>query len=511
MQQILIQAIYSTAVVWPWLAEMTIRGTALLIFVCVCELLFRNRSAATRHVGWFGGLAGLLLILLFAQALPPLRLLPQWKSSASFAPPIASTIQARAVEPPIDSPVQSLSWPSVLTAVWILGAVTAAFRLSVRIGRTSRALKGAIPITAASEVMLFEQFRRRLRIARNVRLMRSTIDSTPMTVCALQPTVLVPPQSSAWDPSRWQIVLLHELAHVARWDVATDLIARISLVVFWFHPLAHLAFRRMSMEQERACDDLVLDAGIGGQNYAEQLLSLAAFNRRVSSRSLGLAIARQSNLEVRIQAILSEDCQRCRGTVRALLAGMLIALGLAVPAGAIESVEPPVTQRPDSEKTAEFQILGEVDRPGRYSVGPDGVTVLQAIQAAGARRMDAPGLLISYIDQVNGQQVPGMSIAVRKSQQLQALRVTSGQTLIVGHDPMWEKQAAEAQTAQRAAAIRAATSRIDSEKLRDLRVQAEAAQRRMADTQKRLIAIQQRLSATSSSFQTGPSTRRSTP
>src|SRR5207245_7309318 len=116
---------------------------------------------------------------------------------------------------------------------------------------------------------------------------------------------------AAWPEERLRVVLLHELIHVQRWDCATQFLASVARACFWFHPLVWWAVHRLKAEQERACDDAVLNAGAAGVEYAEHLLCVLA---RVPAgwfvAPVALAMGRARCLERRLVAILDAGRDR---------------------------------------------------------------------------------------------------------------------------------------------------------------------------------------------------------
>lgn len=122
------------------------------------------------------------------------------------------------------------------------------------------------------------------------------------------------------------MVLLHELAHVKRWDCLSQTIAGIASALYWFNPLVWLAARRMCVERERACDDLALRGGWKPSEYATHLVDIAQ-SLRAARLGGAVAMARSSHLAGRIAAIV--DSSRRRNISRWFsLACCLLALGL---------------------------------------------------------------------------------------------------------------------------------------------------------------------------------------
>ena len=61
--------------------------------------------------------------------------------------------------------------------------------------------------------------------------------ATPATAGWRRPMLLLPDDWRAWDESERRAVVAHELAHVVRGDYAAGLLARLAVVLNYYHPL----------------------------------------------------------------------------------------------------------------------------------------------------------------------------------------------------------------------------------------------------------------------------------
>jgi protocatechuate 3,4-dioxygenase beta subunit len=193
-----------------------------------------------------------------------------------------------------------------------------------------------------------------------------------MTWGSIRPVILLPAEAETWPIARCRDVLLHELAHVQRYDCLTQAIAQVACAAFWFNPLAWFAAARMRIERERACDDRVLGTGSRPSDYAVHLLAMVRELRSGRAAAIAaVAMARPSQLEGRLHAILDPHRHR-RGVSR--LGKVLASLGLAsllLPLAAVR-LQAQVAQQPkegslvkaphtDNEKT--MTVSGRVTDP----------------------------------------------------------------------------------------------------------------------------------------------------
>jgi uncharacterized protein (TIGR03435 family) len=164
----------------------------------------------------------------------------------------------------------------------------------------------------------------------------------PMTYGTLRPVILLPLDAESWSDDALSRAMIHELEHVRRGDWLSQYMARIVGGLYWFHPLVWIAWRRLSLEAERACDDAVLRRSEAAA-YAHQLILLAERLASTATPPL-LAMAACRDLSTRVRAVL--DVAQARGRAGALpVASAIVAAALFItavaPLRAVRQVQAP--------------------------------------------------------------------------------------------------------------------------------------------------------------------------
>jgi beta-lactamase regulating signal transducer with metallopeptidase domain len=294
-------------------AVLAVRAAVILCATFLAALALRRATAAARHRVWTLGVIGVLALPLASVALPEWQVLPSVE--AKFPVAIGTAFRTRTTAAPAPrsvAPENKVPTPAATSprdtarlaiAMWALVSCVLVAHIAIGIARVRRLARRARPgdrrwndLLAATEVNVH---------GRRVRLLVSDDIAMPMTWGSRPALLIVPAEALAWSDERARVVLLHEIAHVLRADWLTHALARLVAAVHWFNPLAWMALHAMTRERERACDDYVLLHGTRASDYAAHLLDIARAGQTGLRHAIAPAMARRSELEGRLLAILT--------------------------------------------------------------------------------------------------------------------------------------------------------------------------------------------------------------
>ena len=302
-------------------AALLFKVTLILALALAGTRLARHSRAAVRHVLLAASFAALLMLPIASVVVPDVQIAMPAAVQEVISPvdiePIVETAPAVTARPGgtvVPSRMsQYLSLSVVLGGVWVAGVIAFLFPVMAGLWQVRSLRRSSLPW--ADGRIAAEMIAREAGIRRPVDVLLHQSLAGPMTCGVLRPAVVLPRDAESWAEEDLRRALVHELAHVRRCDWASQVLARIAAALYWFHPIVWVAWRQLSLEAERACDDAVLlssaDPSIA---YADQLVGLAERLSTISNQP-HLAMANRSDLARRVVAVLDSGQRRGRAGV----------------------------------------------------------------------------------------------------------------------------------------------------------------------------------------------------
>lgn len=371
-----------------FLFDLLVRTSLLVGVTWGLTRILRRQSAALRHVAWVLTLTGVLLLPLAANLAPRVNLpVAFWRTetfqpvgpglSVTPAPTLSSRPMPESAGPMMEGAIQldrladdPALWSSwILAAAWFGGFLWVTSRSLFGLWTLSRLRKMGTRRLAAEELSVdvpaIEDnlgLRRRWELRQNV----GDEPASALTWGVRRPVVLVPSEVHDWSRQRQEAVLLHELAHVRRFDFVSQMLAEVACALYWFNPLVWLGARAMRAEAELAADDVVLRSGVRPSTYAEELLRIAAEigHRRRLVTQPGIPVMNAKKIEARLESVLSPVARRGLTQVQVLAAVSLAAL--AIPA--IAGLQATAPQGAGQQKAERTEALTRIKQAGLATI-----------------------------------------------------------------------------------------------------------------------------------------------
>ena len=355
---------------------------ALVVGITLRLLPARLLNAATRYAIWW-------IVLTITVALPlscfrparsidvppaavahatPLRMVPvtapqlsapDFKDAVTTLRPPDPALRLTRVNFPLTLPAGP--WPGRIVTIWLV----ASFVMLIRLIWSAILLERRKARAEDAPTALTAQIGHRVRVVVS-REISIPLVAGPWRRCILFPARLL----DELDEHELEQVGIHETAHLLRGDDYALLLQRILEALFALHPVVRWISRRIDLEREIACDDLVIAATGDPQPYAACLVRVVQLTGGVGARPLASSVADHSHLARRVDLLL--DNTRHSGT--RLLGFRLAVATLALTAmswGAVQipglvsfAATPLPTKQPARLTTqAPSPLLAQADRP----------------------------------------------------------------------------------------------------------------------------------------------------
>ena len=335
---------------------LLIRALVLLAAAWLTVTVLRRRSASLRALVWTAALGGILVLPVMASVAPALDV-PVWRAQAPAATTHEPTIQptttvtdfqrheeplspsarevspsstAVVVAPATSTPIRNpISWGQMALLTWGIVSLVLVARIGLSHFSLSRLAHSKDAASDARDIAwtpLVDEIRTGLGIRRQVRVRTTDEIGVPAVAGLIRPILLLPAEADDWHDEVKRAVVLHELAHVARWDAVGQLVSQLACAVYWCVPLAWHGARRAAILREQASDDVVLMSGMRASSYAANLLNVARMTGNASLEPATLAMAHPRRIRERIVAILDPSSARAGLRARSLATVSITAL-----------------------------------------------------------------------------------------------------------------------------------------------------------------------------------------
>ncbi len=241
----------------------------------------------------------------------------------------------------------SASWLQLLapslTLAYFAGVLFMFVRLTMALWGGQRLRRVSTPVTNDGLLAMINRQAKQIGLKLAPTVFFCEQISIPVVVGIVQPMILLPATlASGLSPDQLRALVMHELAHIRRFDLLINLLQRIIEAALFFHPAVWYVSRRVSIERENAADDMVLGAGWQPEKYADALVRMAelssAFRNTDQIAALAASGTNASDFKRRVLRILdNRNTPKLRFTRSSVLVMAIVVVSLLITPAIVQS------------------------------------------------------------------------------------------------------------------------------------------------------------------------------
>lgn len=253
-----------------------------------------------------------------------------------------------------------------LLLVWCLGLIVLCAKHVQDWRWSQRLVRNNVSALPTHWQVQFEQWQDKLGLSRPVKFLLSMQVDVPCVAAYFKPVVLLPASLLlGMSPQQIEAIVLHELAHIRRHDVALATLQALIRALYFFNPFVLWLSRQVDIEREHACDDMAVRACSQPADYASSLLHFAEMQSHFdSSTRLAIVgkIGNQNMFKHRIQRLFTAKKPVASTVKKSIATTLMLGMVAASASYAWAAHEAGSTVRLSAQNLPLQQLLQQAER-----------------------------------------------------------------------------------------------------------------------------------------------------
>lgn len=215
---------------------------------------------------------------------------------------------------------------SVIVTLWLLGFLLFSMRFIGGLLYVQRLRTVGIKPLDDFWFYRLKELSNNIGIKQLVEIYESSKVKAPIAMGYLKPVILLPLGMLTGLPQEQvEAIIIHELAHIKRYDFILNLIQTLIETIFFYHPVVWWVTSTINSERENCCDDLTLKLCGGSLVYFKALYNLQQICSEENELALA-AIGKKNQLFRRINRMTTKNKNTSYGVKFAAFAVLLLVM-----------------------------------------------------------------------------------------------------------------------------------------------------------------------------------------
>jgi len=249
--------------------------------------------------------------------------------------------------------------PLLVLAIWIVGVGMGFIRLTVSSIKLRRFILRSDRVTDEGYIKIFNEIEGKIGLSRNAVLLVSSEIQVPFSTGIMRPYVVLPSDMRISD-DKLQMILIHELTHLKRFDDLINLMCQATKAFMFFHPLYHLSMGELGLSNEQICDMYAVEITGTRDDYAQCLLDFSQAS--ITGFPMGFSTSKKL-ISKRIKFILEGEMMRI---ARKKIAFVLVSSAVIILMLSVIRLINPASAKAQAPQKA--QIAFQSTRDGNYEI-----------------------------------------------------------------------------------------------------------------------------------------------